>query len=34
VPTAGQILAAMTQGAVGGAHYDAEWPGRAAKFMW
>jgi len=34
LPTPGQILAAMTAGAVGGAAYDAEWPGRAAKTMW
>ncbi len=34
LPTPGQILAAMTAGKVGGAAYDAEWPGRAAKTMW
>ncbi|MFQ6548707.1 pyridoxamine 5'-phosphate oxidase family protein [Aestuariibius sp. 2305UL40-4] len=34
LPTPGQILAAMTEGAVGGASYDAEWPARAAKTMW
>ena len=34
LPTPGQILAAMTDGAVGGANYDAEWPARAAKTMW
>lgn len=34
LPTPGQILAAMTDGAVGGAVYDAEWPGRAARTMW
>jgi len=34
VPTAGQILAAMTAGDVGGARYDAEWPERARKSMW
>jgi len=34
VPTAGQILAAMTAGDVGGAGYDAEWPERARKSMW
>ena len=30
----GQILASLTDGAVGGARYDAEWPGRAALTMW
>lgn len=34
LPTPGQMLAAMTAGAVGGPAYDAEWPGRAAKTMW
>lgn len=34
LPTPGQILAAMTEGDVGGALYDAEWPERAAKSMW
>jgi PPOX class probable FMN-dependent enzyme len=34
LPTAGEILAALTAGEVGGAAYDAEWPGRAAKTMW
>lgn len=34
LPTPGQILAAMTEGEVGGARYDAEWPGRAAASMW
>lgn len=34
LPTPGQILAAMTKGAVGGAKYDQEWPERAAKTMW
>lgn len=32
--TAGQILAGMTGGEVGGASYDAEWPGRAALTLW
>lgn len=32
--TPGQILAGMTGGEVGGAGYDAEWPGRAALTMW
>jgi PPOX class probable FMN-dependent enzyme len=34
LPTPGQILAAMTAGEVGGARYDAEWPGRAKETMW
>jgi PPOX class probable FMN-dependent enzyme len=34
LPTPGQILAAMTKGAVGGAKYDQEWPERAAATMW
>lgn len=32
--TAGQILAGLTEGEVGGVRYDAEWPGRAAQTMW
>jgi len=34
LPSAGQILAALTQERVGGETYDREWPGRAAKMMW
>lgn len=34
LPTPGQILANMTDGEVGGAGYDAEWPVRAAGTMW
>ena len=34
LPTVGEILAALTDGQVGGANYDAEWPERAAKTMW
>jgi len=34
LPTAGQLLAEQTDGAVGGPEYDAEWPDRAAKTMW
>ena len=34
LPTPGQILAGLTEGEVGGAKYDAEWPGRAALTMW
>ena len=34
LPTPGRILAAMTEGEVGGARYDAEWPERAKSSMW
>jgi PPOX class probable FMN-dependent enzyme len=34
LPTAGQILAALSNERVGGATYDREWPGRAAATMW
>ncbi len=34
LPSAGQILAALSQDRVGGAAYDCEWPGRATKTMW
>lgn len=34
LPTPGRILAALTEGEVGGPAYDAEWPGRAARTMW
>ena len=34
LPSAGQILAALSQDRVGGERYDREWPGRAAKTMW
>jgi uncharacterized protein len=34
LPSAGQILAALSQDRVGGETYDKEWPGRAAKTMW
>jgi PPOX class probable FMN-dependent enzyme len=34
LPSAGQILAALSQDRVGGAAYDREWAGRAAKTMW
>lgn len=34
LPMPGQILAGLTEGEVGGAAYDAEWPGRAALTMW
>jgi len=34
LPTAGQILAAMTSNEVDGAQYDRDWPGRARQTMW
>jgi PPOX class probable FMN-dependent enzyme len=34
LPTAGQILAALSENRVGGADYDKEWPIRAATSMW
>ena len=34
LPTVGQILAEVSQGAEGGAEYDAAWAPRAAKTMW
>lgn len=34
LPSVGEILSEMTQGAVDGAAYDAEWPRRAAASMW
>ncbi|HYD05325.1 MAG TPA: pyridoxamine 5'-phosphate oxidase family protein [Reyranella sp.] len=34
LPSAGQILAALSADRVGGEAYDREWPGRAAKTMW
>jgi uncharacterized protein len=34
LPSAGQILAALSQDRVGGEAYDREWPGRAARTMW
>jgi len=34
LPTPGQILAALSDGEVGGAGYDRDWPGRAAKTLW
>lgn len=34
VPTAGQMLAALTNSEVGGKVYDDEWPERAQKSMW
>jgi hypothetical protein len=34
LPSAGEILAALSDNRVGGATYDREWPGRAATTMW
>ena len=34
LPSAGEILAALSDNRVGGTTYDREWPGRAAKTMW
>lgn len=34
LPSAGMILAALSQHRVGGEAYDREWPGRAAQTMW
>ncbi|NMJ41945.1 pyridoxamine 5'-phosphate oxidase family protein [Roseomonas sp. JC162] len=34
LPTPGQILATLSEGATGGDTYDREWPARAAKTMW
>jgi hypothetical protein len=34
IPTAGQILARLTNNTIGGPDYDREWPERAKKSMW
>ncbi|MBT0957112.1 pyridoxamine 5'-phosphate oxidase family protein [Alphaproteobacteria bacterium KMM 3653] len=34
LPKPGEVLAAITEGEVGGPDYDAKWPERAAKTMW
>ena len=34
LPTAGQILATLSKGQIGGNDYDKEWPARAASSMW
>ena len=34
LPTPGQILAAFSDGTVGGADYDRDWPERARASMW
>jgi predicted pyridoxine 5'-phosphate oxidase superfamily flavin-nucleotide-binding protein len=34
LPSAGQILSALSHDRVGGERYDREWPGRALQTMW
>lgn len=34
LPTAGDLLAEMSEGEIGGADYDREWPKRAATSLW
>jgi predicted pyridoxine 5'-phosphate oxidase superfamily flavin-nucleotide-binding protein len=34
LPSAGQILAALSHDRVGGDSYDRDWPGRAADTLW
>jgi PPOX class probable FMN-dependent enzyme len=34
LPSAGEILAALSDGRVGGSAYDREWPGRARQTLW
>jgi hypothetical protein len=34
LPSAGQILAALSHDRVGGESYDSDWPGRAARTLW
>jgi uncharacterized protein len=34
LPSVGDMLREITEGAIDGAAYDADWPGRAAKTMW
>ncbi len=34
LPSVGQIMAEITQGALDGAAYDRDWPARAAKSLW
>ena len=34
LPSAGEILAALSKGGVGGEAYDKEWPERARKSLW
>lgn len=34
LPSAGEFLAEMTSGEIGGIEYDTEWPARAAQTLW
>jgi uncharacterized protein len=34
LPSVGDMLREVTEGAIDGTTYDAEWPGRAARTMW
>ena len=34
IPTAGEMLSAVTAGEIGGTDYDKDWPGRAKATMW
>jgi hypothetical protein len=34
LPSAGQMLAALSQNRTGGADYDRDWAGRAKKSLW
>jgi uncharacterized protein len=34
LPTVGDMLREITEGAIDGAAYDTDWPGRAAQTMW
>jgi hypothetical protein len=34
LPTIGDMLAEMSEGAIDGKAYDAEWPGRAKRSLW
>jgi uncharacterized protein len=34
LPSVGDMLREITEGAIDGAAYDADWPGRAARSMW
>ena len=34
LPTVGQMLAGLSEGAIDGAAYDADWPERAVKSLW
>ena len=34
LPSVGEMITEITQGAIDGAEYDREWPGRAAQTLW